>query len=316
MIREMKNTDPKVSVVVITYNHEKYIRECLNSIVTQQTDFPFEVLVHDDCSTDNTQEILKEYETKYPDIVRVLYEEENQYSKGNHTIFALMFPYARGEYIALCEGDDYYNDRQKLQIQYDTMKKYSDCHMCVHRVATIWENGENSGISVPKSYHENQIIDSRDFISRIQYYEFQTSCYFFRTEDALKFINPLPKYVDCADVGDECYKLFFGNMGDVCYIEKTMTNHRAGSIGGWNSRTNGSKRVAHYRKMIDMMIEYNRYTNYKYDDICKKYILHQQYQIAVLSDDYKTLISKEFRQYFKQFGIKKKVKILLKAFFR
>ena len=96
--------DCLVSVLCTAYNHEEYIRDALESIVTQQTDFPFELLVNDDASTDGTAAIIREYAEKYPDIVRPFYQEKNLYSQDIDIYYAVFFPNARGKYVAFCEG--------------------------------------------------------------------------------------------------------------------------------------------------------------------------------------------------------------------
>lgn len=98
----------EVSIICLTYNQEKYIRDTLDGFLIQQTNFNYEILVHDDVSTDGTVEILKEYQQKYPDKIRLILEEENQYSKGVDITKDICFPLVRGKYIAFCEGDDYW----------------------------------------------------------------------------------------------------------------------------------------------------------------------------------------------------------------
>lgn len=134
---------PTVSIICLTYNHASYIRECLDGFLMQQTDFPYEVIIHDDASTDGTTEIIKEYATKYPNIIKPIIQTENQYSK--HHKFGLIiedcFSHSLGEYIALCEGDDYWTDCQKLQIQVNFMKNHKDYTMCFHNALSKWEYG-------------------------------------------------------------------------------------------------------------------------------------------------------------------------------
>lgn len=115
----IKNTEPLVSIDFITYNHEAYIRDALEGFLMQKTNFTFEVLIHDDASTDQTANIIQEYEKKYPDIIKPIYQTENQYSKGVEITTQIQFPHARGKYIALCKGDDYRKDHFKLQKQVD-----------------------------------------------------------------------------------------------------------------------------------------------------------------------------------------------------
>lgn len=112
-----------VTVCCLTYNHEKFIRQCLDGFIMQKTSFRFEVLVHDDASTDKTQDIIREYESNYPNIIRPIFQKKNQYSKGIRAILATFcYPHARGKYIAICEGDDYWIDPLKLQKHVDFLE--------------------------------------------------------------------------------------------------------------------------------------------------------------------------------------------------
>lgn len=112
--------EPLVSICCITYNHAKFIRECLEGFLLQETSFSYEVIIHDDASTDETRKIIDEYVNKFPNIFIPVFQSENQYSKGNRGIYAkFVYPLVKGEYIAMCEGDDYWTDPLKLQKQVD-----------------------------------------------------------------------------------------------------------------------------------------------------------------------------------------------------
>lgn len=128
-----------VSISCITYNHAPYIRQCIDGFLMQQTNFAFEVLIHDDASTDGTTEIIKEYEAKYPEIIKPIYEEENQWVKGRRGSAVFNFPRAKGKYIALCEGDDYWTDPLKLQKQVDFLEDNPNYVMCSHCYDTLIE---------------------------------------------------------------------------------------------------------------------------------------------------------------------------------
>ena len=105
------NIEPLVSICCLTYNHAPYIRDAIEGFLMQKTNFPVEILIHDDASTDGTADIIREYETRYPDIIKPIYQTENQYSKGVKISREYQFSRARGKYIALCEGDDYWTDK-------------------------------------------------------------------------------------------------------------------------------------------------------------------------------------------------------------
>jgi len=140
--RLLEDKDILVSICCLAYNHEPYIRECLEGFMMQKTTFPFEVLIHDDASTDNTATIIREYEAQYPDIIKPIYQSENQYSKGVGVTRVYQFSRAKGKYIAMCEGDDYWTDPYKLQKQVDFLEANPDYSSCWCRFKTLsQENG-------------------------------------------------------------------------------------------------------------------------------------------------------------------------------
>lgn len=121
------------------YNHEPFLRQCLDGFVMQQTNFPFEAIVHDDASTDGSAAIIREYAEKYPDIIKPIIETENQYSKHDGSIRRIMDAHTRGKYVAYCEGDDYWTDPLKLQKQVDFLESHPDYSMCAHRAQVVYE---------------------------------------------------------------------------------------------------------------------------------------------------------------------------------
>ena len=123
-----------VSISCITYNQAQYIRQCLDGFVMQRTNYKYEVLIHDDASTDGTAEIIKEYTQKYPNIFNPLYEVENQWSKGRRGSAVFNLPRARGKYIAFCEGDDYWTDPNKLQKQVSFLENHPEYGLVYTRV--------------------------------------------------------------------------------------------------------------------------------------------------------------------------------------
>lgn len=185
-------SDVIVSVCVITYNHCNYIRQCLDGILMQQTNFSFEIIVNDDCSTDGTAEIVKEYESKHPQLFKVTYQTENQYSKGVRGMFPrFCFPRARGKYIALCEGDDYWTDPLKLQKQVDFLEMHQDYVMTSHKCSVynetlkqyVSENSSEEDVSYSmkdllggKWYYQTlSILFRADALNNMQLYKYRIS---------------------------------------------------------------------------------------------------------------------------------------------
>lgn len=136
------NNEIMVSVFCTVYNHEKFLRKCLDGLVNQKTDFKFEILIHDDCSTDNSKQIIKEYEQLYPDLFIAIYSDENQYSRGVEILQDILLPRSHGKYIAFCEGDDYWIREDKLQLQYNYMETHPECSLCTHNTIFHDLNGE------------------------------------------------------------------------------------------------------------------------------------------------------------------------------
>ncbi len=137
----MTNVLPLASIRCLAYNQEQYIRQCLDGFVMQQTNFPFEIIVHDDASTDKTANIIREYAEKYPNIHAIL-ETENQYSKHDGSLARIVNQAIQGRYVALCEGDDYWTDPLKLQKQVDFLEKNPEYGM-VYTLSKIYNQDKN-----------------------------------------------------------------------------------------------------------------------------------------------------------------------------
>lgn len=134
---------PIVSIHCLVYNHELYLRQCLDGFVMQKTDFAFEAIVHDDCSTDGSAAIIREYAEKYPEIIKPIYETENQFSKiGFSGINSIMIAHSNGKYVALCEGDDYWIDPLKLQKQVNYMEEHPECGL-IHTLAKVYKQNDS-----------------------------------------------------------------------------------------------------------------------------------------------------------------------------
>ena len=138
----------KVIVWCLTYNQKDFIRDALDGFVMQKTSFPFEVVVHDDASTDGTTDIVVDYAQKFPDIITPMVEQENQWQKGGlkHIIDIMNDKHRRAQYIAFCEGDDYWTDPQKLQRQVDFLDSHPDYSMCFHSAKKKYETDAKAWI--------------------------------------------------------------------------------------------------------------------------------------------------------------------------
>lgn len=155
---------PLVSIYVATYNHESYIRDCLDGILNQITDFEYEILVIDDASTDNNPDIINEYAQRHPEKIRPFLLKENYFRQGRSKIFEIFFPNAKGKYIAFCEGDDYWTYEHKLQRQIEYLESHPDATICFHNHTVRNECSVNKFIPKIRKLHSDREVKAEEII--------------------------------------------------------------------------------------------------------------------------------------------------------
>ncbi len=202
--------NPVVSVHMVTYNHEPYIRKAIEGVMMQQTDFEFELIIGEDCSQDKTREICFEYQKKYPDKIRVLWWHENVSKFGGNS--RRVFARCRGEFIAFCEGDDYWTDPLKLQKQVDIMRR-TGAVMCVANC----ELKSFDGTISPYVYKKKDLFISLDEL--IQHY-FHTTTYLLRREVFLQCLMEYSEFVYWYDIVITCC---MATKGAVCFLPEIVS---------------------------------------------------------------------------------------------
>ena len=271
----------KVSVWMTAYTHEKYLAQCLDSVLMQKTDFDFEIILGEDCSKDRTREIAIDYQKKYPDKIKLFLPEKNigmmQMDVATHGL-------CKGDFLALMNGDDYWTDENKLQIQADFLDKNPDTVMCYHRA--VVEN-EESGESFETVYLESTDILPVESLL-LGYNPIMTPTVMIRN------IISLPEWYSSMPYGDMLTYLLLAQKGKIRYIDRLMSLYRIHPGGNWQGETiynNLLKDLSFYRVM-------NEKLGYKYNDQIR-YIFAQRYFDMILSD----LRSKRYYQakrYFKK----------------
>lgn len=224
-----KTNDIVVTILTLAYNHEPYIRQCLDGIVMQQTNFKFELLIHDDASTDGTANIIREYELKYPEIIKPIYQKENQYSKKVPIGVTYLYPRAKGKYIALCEGDDYWTDPLKLQKQVDFLEANPDFVMCSHKFFNYYET--NNTYTNFYDFDGDSIFDINHFILRKDWLTQPLTLMFRRSALALE---EYMEYQNAKDV-TLCYHIL--KKGKGLLLDDVMGVYRIHEGGIWQGTT-------------------------------------------------------------------------------
>ncbi|MBO5505501.1 MAG: glycosyltransferase [Clostridia bacterium] len=269
--------DVEVTVYCLVYNHEKFLRDCLEGFVNHKTNFRFKVIVHDDASTDNSAEIIREYAEKYPEIIEPIYQTENQYSKGVGIVRNFIYPRMEGKYVAICEGDDFWNDENKLQKQYDALENNPDINFCLCRVCETNEEGELNGNEYPRNKElvEAGVIPSEVMVDILveEGYQFQTSGYFFRINPYREYIESQEKYKIKSSIGDVQLILYYIYKGDFYFIDEVLSCYRRTGTN-WSSEIvkNSEKRLKMMTELIEIYKNFNVYSGKKYNKKIEKKI--------------------------------------------
>ena len=289
---------PLVSIKCLVYNHEAYLRQCLDGIVMQQTDFPFEAIVHDDASTDGSAAIIREYAEKYPDIIKPIYEPENQYSKKGGSISRIINDaiHPDAKYIALCEGDDYWTDPKKLQRQADFLESHPDYTMCCNRTK-LYSETQHIFIGENYCYTQSQDILVKDIINRTGLFISTCSILYRR---GVK--DDWPDYCQQCAVGDYPLQIMCAMKGKTYYFNEIMSAYRVDNpdswMGGqkWNSISNENlKRIQSMVVMFEGFAkELPRYASILHNKIA-------QYINCSYSLTFSSAEKKKYYEYFKDY---------------
>jgi glycosyltransferase involved in cell wall biosynthesis len=231
----MSSELPLVSIICPTYNHEKFIAQTLDGFISQKTNFPFEIIVHDDASTDNTVAIVKKYEEKYPNLFSNIFQKENQLSKAIDSVTRITFAAARGKYIAWCEGDDYWIDPNKLQKQTDFLTSKAEFVACCSNVYEEYDNVKR------KITGAKTIITFKDLAFG--------NC-IYTNSTLFKNIVSLPEWMSKCKMGDWIVMLLLTQHGSIYNFDEQMSVYRIHNNSFWSGA--GSE-----KNLKDILITYD-----------------------------------------------------------
>jgi glycosyltransferase involved in cell wall biosynthesis len=255
--------EPMVSICVQTYQHADYIKDCLDGILMQETNYSFEILLGEDASTDGTREICIEYAEKYPEKIRLFlhYRENNIKINGNPTgKFNVLYNFyvAQGKYIALCEGDDYWTDPQKLQKQVNFLEENQDCSLCYHSAKVTYEdNSRKDTVLGPIRISEPLKFNVHEFINNKNVLGITTASMVFRAS----LIKNIPDFMHKIPTGDVCIKFLCAYNGKLGYIGgNPMSLHRRVTPGSWSAGLHSKE--WHLQRICDRYFQWNLFDEY------------------------------------------------------
>lgn len=310
--------DILVSICCITYNQEEYIRDALEGFLMQKTNFKYEIIIHDDASTDNTVEIIKEYEEKYPDIIKTICQKENQYSKGIK-IVPLVLEKVQGKYITICEGDDYWTDENKLQLQVDYMEANEKCTFCFHNAKILNMRSNKMSTLIEKKYTKGKEDYSPEDLLMIDYVgKIPTASFMFKKENTEK----LPDWYFQSICEDLPLKLIMTNYGYAHYIDKEMSVYRRGTgkslTDKWSEENKDNEKVVkNINEFIKIIENFDKFSKYKYTQTINRTKEYYKMEILYAQKKFKEIFTTNLAQYYKDaYNDKFYIKHIIKNYFK
>ena len=258
----------KVSVRMLTYNIEKFVAQALESVLMQKVDFDYEIVIGEDCSTDNTRNIVMDYHNKYPDKIRLLLNDANVGVIHNDI---QVFSVCKGKYIALLDGDDYWSSPHKLQKQVEYLDNHPECSACFHLVTDFYEDGSQAPLITPPHFYR-KVLCLKDFL---ECPITPTSSVMFRKGILDKSFLSMYS-TSLMGPGDWVFILLAAQRGHIGYLDEVMGAYRIHS-GGLIS---GAGFVEILKDRIEMFKKLDAYLNFEYHRTYKELISHCHYVFA------------------------------------
>ncbi len=298
---------PTVTVACAAYNHAAYIADAIDGLLIQKTEFPVEIIIYDDASTDGTADIIRAYAEKYPDRITAILQSENQWSKGK-TLLDFLFSKANGEYIAICEGDDYWTDPLKLQKQVQAMKEHPELDVCASCTA-LESDGKIIGYCAPAKEDtvlsmDQVILGGGDFVS--------TCSLMIRTDAMMR----TPDFTKIMYI-DYVFQMNSALRGGMLYLSDCMSVYRTFTSNSWTvSYFSDSKMRQDFNdKMKRILNLLNEETEGKYSSTIGYKIKELDYFHLNNSGKFREMLSPEYREVVKRQTAKNRVKLYLRCVF-
>lgn len=291
-----------VSICCITYNQEEYIRDALDGFLSQDTDFSYEVLIHDDASTDGTADIIREYARQYPEIIKPILQTENQYAKGLTNVSGTHnFPRAKGRYIAMCEGDDYWTDPHKLQRQTDYMEAHPDCSLVFHS-ACIEVQGRALTERRMRPYRRSRRVSPEEIIDKTSGYP--TASLMFRAD----MVKILPDFYVNAPLADIPLQLMAAARGWAYYMDRPMCVYRLGGAFSWTTLMKQGdyerKQRQYYQDMKKMYRGFDRETGGRFHEVARRALARIYFLTKVNTKQYGEVLAKRNRRFYRELNLR------------
>ena len=302
-------SDIKVTVNCIAFNHEEYIADAIEGFLMQETDFFYEIFIHDDASIGRTAEIIKQYEKKYPDKIKGIYQKQNQYSQGVAILFDILLPMAHGKYVALCEGDDYWTDPHKLQRQVEAMERCCECDLCAHATAVV-DARTKQIIDEIKPSDEKYIFMPEEIIAGGGGFV-ATNSLMIKKEQMERDADLIREFPL-----DYFIQIMGSIRGGMLYLADSMSCYRWMAKGSWSERMQNDLQgnIDFLERYCAMLKKINIRTDDKYKNVIEKVIEKKSICKLELKGEYKCII-KYYPQALNKMSCRQRLRIYINAYF-
>jgi len=255
----------KVSVLCITYNHEQFIAQAIQSVLMQKTNFDYELVIGEDCSQDETREIVTSFQRRQPEKIRALLWERNL---GAATNFIRTYQACQGTYVAILDGDDYWTSSHKLQKQVDFLQTHPECSGCFHSVKRVCEDNQSSRILSPRG--RKRMYKFADFGAGLV----ANACsMMFRNN----LIGKIPDWYEKSLNGDWIFQILHAEHGDIGFIDEVMAVYRIHRGGIWSGQNNSSDGLMELIKTRQLLLAH---VKPRYKPLFRRYLYKRYYLLA------------------------------------
>lgn len=302
---------PLVTVILPTHNHAPFIAQAIDSVLMQQTDFPFDILLHDDASTDGTADVCRAYAKEHPDKITLIAQSVNQYQIDRRIQSHILIPRVKAKYTAILDGDDFWVDPLKLQKQIDYMEAHPDCTLCIGSANAVDVNNKVVGRVAP--YDEDRVVDPADMI--------RGGGGFVATNTILmptELLKNLPEFADHIEAEDIPFQLLGALAGYAWYMAGTLIAYRQLVPGSWSVRQYASAmetRIKTSRDVIALNEGYDAYSGGKYHDAFVQAIQYQEFLILCYTHKLREAMRPPYRRFYDALSTKRKIRLRCEKYF-
>ena len=307
----MQTQKALVTVILPTHNHAPFIAQAIESVLMQQTEFPFDILLHDDASTDGTADICREYAARYPEKITLIAQTVNQYTIDRRIQSHILIPRVQAKYTAILDGDDYWITNERLQKQVQYLEEHPDCTLTVGAADMVDVNGKVIAVSAP--YTISRVIDPDDMI--------RAGGGFVASDSIVmptQVLRNMPAFADHTEVEDIPFQLLGALAGYGWYFAETFVAYRQAVPGSWSTRQYASKmetRIKTSRELIALNEGYDAFSGGKYHDAFLQAIRYQEFLILTYQHKLKQAKQPPYRFFYDRLSWKRKIRLFGEKYF-